>query len=172
MDPAQRDSSVTRVMVRSMLNPHVVMCGSKDSVLKGISSSRVHSSFVNPGRGIPDPVPADTRQPIADDEPIRHGAGRIDHEVVAIAPVVERIDHDLDIVVGVGVAVPSHGRAEERVARTAQAANRDVECVLVVRQADLGLLRRRLARIRKGLNELTDEVLWPARRPRRVCHQS
>ena len=93
---------------------------------------------------------------VLDDQAVDEGSGRVGGEIKRVAAIQERVEQELDSIVGVEVGVSRHLSADHEVRLQVLADRAHVQVFAVVQQLDLGPLGRRLALARLPLRELTD----------------
>ena len=91
----------------------------------------------------PDGIPVRAVVPLVGDLPVHPAAERIDRQVDAVAAVVERVEHDVDVLVLADVEAVAAQLVGDpaRLRRRVPAAAADVDVVAVERQPDFGLFR-------------------------------
>ncbi len=102
------------------------------------------------GLALPHAVPGIVVPAVVEQRPIGEHARRVDGEVVAAAPVVERIEEQDEAVAGHALVAPAQAR-DDRVGVRVPHPRPDVERVVVVGDAHFGALGRRLAFVLIGL---------------------
>ena len=153
---ARNDSSVFQRTFRRKLMPHIRARLLKPDRSEG-DAELDRPAAVEVGRPrFPDGVPVGVGVLVGDLR-VGHPALRVGEEHVAVAAVVERVDHHREMIVVIEVGrVAAHvaHHAPRRIALPQPRA--DVDRVLVVRHPDLGLLGRGLALARLLLDEFVD----------------
>jgi hypothetical protein len=101
---------------------------------------------------VPPAVPVGAHVGVVEPDAVELHAGRVDLEVIRAGLVVLRADVDGDLV-AVDVAVAPGQPADDLLGVRVEAAHRDVDRVVIVQHAQLGLLGRRLGLVREVLRE-------------------
>ena len=159
-------TSFLRTTVREKLSPHVSVVGSNEIDLYGISISAVQPPSKRRGGRVEDRIPVAVELRDVAIEAVGAHAVRVQAEEVAAAPIVERIDRDVEAVVLAEVVVLAHvARRDLRRVRVVEP-RRDVERVVVEENQDLGALVGHRVLDRRDLVQIVDDrPRWPT--PRR-----
>ena len=131
------------------------LSGRKAQALERNRELRDPSLVGAPGAHVPDRVPLGV-QLSARDEAVHERARRIGREVERAALVAERVEQDLDAVVGGEAGIARHLRADDPPGLGVVRDDADVEVVAVVQQRDLGSFRRRPPGQRLPLNQVAN----------------
>ena len=116
-----------------------------------------HPSVVRPARAhLPDGIPVGIEFSVRKGKAVDQRAGRVGCKVEGAALIAERIEHDLDAIVGVQPCIASHLCADDRIGLRVVSVNAYIEIVGVAQERDVGPLTWRLARVRLPLDEIAD----------------
>ena len=105
---------------------------------------------------VPDGVPLGIQLPVGERQAVDERARRVRREIERAPLIAERVEHDLDAIVGTERRIAHHLRADDAIGLCVVRVHAYVEIVLVAQQRDLGAFAGRAARVGLALDELAD----------------